>query len=368
MSAVQRVLSDPLPRTAARSLRTQPKSAEASGGACAPWLIARGQSLAVPRLEKVPLHQSSFGSDAAAAQFACSLIELGIARPTDWIRAAGQPTRFLQRTFERFIAERGEAKIDGAFDLSITLSTDPNEWCEPEDEPDGSQMFLYVEAHSCGFVNLGPALAACEAAHPRLPATFARLFLDSVGRCFRVYDERDASDHISFLEESYDPVEDTEALAALPDRESIVPDCLKAGPLGPRKIRSLLARMAKGAPVVRLLRAAVELNRIANGVHLPPMPEPVRDLFSDYNPPVPVLLAIYRAGDAIEACFDEERQSMLELTPEPWPLIAFNGTDPESTRSAFDCLAGLLHVLAAARRVLDLVPGWKPIDGMERRG
>jgi len=30
-------------------------------------------------------------------------------------------------------------------------------------------------------------------------------------------------------------------------------------------------------------------------------------------------------GDAIEACFDDERQSMLELTPEPWPLIPLNG-------------------------------------------
>ena len=115
MSAVQRVLSDPLPRTAARTLRTRPKATGAPGGACASWLIAKGQSLTVPRLEKVPLHQRSFGSDAAAAQFGCSLIELGIARPTDWSLAAGQPTRFLQRTLERFIADRGEAKYRRSF-------------------------------------------------------------------------------------------------------------------------------------------------------------------------------------------------------------------------------------------------------------
>ena len=54
--------------------------------------------------------------------------------------------------------------------------------------------------------------------------------------------------------------------------------------------------------------------------------EAVRELFCDCNPPVPVLLAIYRTGDAIEACFDDERQSMLELTPEPWPLI--RSTEP----------------------------------------
>jgi hypothetical protein len=79
------------------------------------------------------------------------------------------------------------------------------------------------------------------------------------------------------------------------------------------------------------------------------------------------LLAIYQLGDAIEACFDDERQSMLELTPEPWPLIPLNGTDRESTRKAFDCLGGVLDTLVAARRVLNLVPGWEAIRGNEEK-
>jgi hypothetical protein len=58
---------------------------------------------------------------------------------------------------------------------------------------------------------------------------------------------------------------------------------------------------------------------------------------------------------------------MLELTPERWPLIPFNGTDPESTLRAFQCLGGALDVLTAARRVLDLVPGWEPIGREEKR-
>ena len=56
---------------------------------------------------------------------------------------------------------------------------------------------------------------------------------------------------------------------------------------------------------------------------------------------------------------------MLELTPEPWPLIPFNGTDPASTLQAFRGLGCALNTLAAARRVLDLVPGWQPIDREE---
>jgi hypothetical protein len=83
-------------------------------------------------------------------------------------------------------------------------------------------------------------------------------------------------------------------------------------------------------------------------------------MFCDCNPPVPILLAIYQQGDAIEACFDAESQWMLEATPEPWPLIPFDGTDSKSTAQAFGCLKAALDALAAARRVLDFVPGWEP--------
>jgi len=289
------------------------------------------------------------------------LIELGIGSPSDWTECGREPAKFLGRTFDRFVKSHAEPAIDRAFELSVTLSTDPHEWCEAEDEPDGSQMFIYMEAASCGFVNLGPALTLCEKEDPRLSVTFARLFLHGLGRLFRVYDDRDAEEHLSFLEGYYDPEEDREALAAMPDRKNILPPCMNQRPLGRGALKAILARMAHRNRVRRLLKATLELDRISRSVRFPEVPEPVRDLFSDCNPAVPILLAIYRQGDAIEACFDEERQSMLEQTPEPWPLIPFDGTDPTSTKVAFGCLSGALQALAAARQVLELVPGWESI-------
>jgi hypothetical protein len=324
-------------------------------------LIAPGYSLSVPRLDHVGLRHSSFGSDAGAARFATILIELGIGSPSDWTACGREPAKFLGRTLDRFVKSQAEFAIDGAFELSLTLSTDPHEWCETEDEPDGSQMFIYMEAASCGFVNLGPALTICEEENPRLPVTFARLFLHGLGWLFRVYDDRDAEEHLSFLEDYYDPEEDREALAAVPDRNNILPPCMNKRPLGRRALKATLARMAPRNRVLRLLKATLELDRISRRVRFPEVPEPVRERFCDCNPAVPILLAIYRQGDAIEACFDDERRSMLEQTPEPWPLIPFDGTDPASTKRAFSCLSGALQALAAARRVLDLVPGWEPI-------
>jgi hypothetical protein len=200
-----------------------------------------------------------------------------------------------------------------------------------------------------------------------LPATFARMFLNSIGSHFRVYDDRDAEEHISILEDNYEPEADGEERAALPDRNKILPPCMKRKPLVGKSLKAMLSRMTPKSRAARLLRATLELKRVSDRVKLPEIPEPVRELFCDCNPPVPVLLAIYQLGDAIEACFDDERQSMLELTPEPWPLIPLNGTDRESTRKAFDCLGGVLDTLVAARRVLNLVPGWEAIRGNEEK-
>lgn len=338
---------------------------ETAGRPGSPWLIAPGRTLLVPRLDGVAVHHASFGSDQAAARLAAILLELDIAKAADWALCGGEPQSLIGRTLDRFVRSRGESGIDGAFELSVTLSTEPHEWCEADDEPDGSQMFLYVEASSCGFVNLGPALALCEREHRRLPATFARLFLDSIGSCFRVYDDRDAEEHISILEDNYDPAEDGEALAALPKSDAILPACMQQRPLGNKAVKRILSQLAPKSHLYRLLMATHEVAQLSRAVKLPQIPEPIREIFSDCNPPVPILLAIYRLGDAIEAAFDDERQSMLEVTPEPWPLIPFNGTDLESSRQAFACLGAALDLLVAARRVLDLVPGWEPIKSYE---
>jgi hypothetical protein len=358
MSAVPAVLPNPRPSAPAQYLRPEAFSPEGAGRARAPWLIAPGPSLGIPRLDHVSLRHSSFGSDAAAARFATVLIELGIGNPSDWSGCGQEPAKFLRRTLDRFVERQAEAAIDGAFELSVTLSTDPHEWCETEDEPDGSQMFLYMEAGSCGFVNLGPALALCEKEHPQLPVTFARMFLHGLGRCFRIYDDRDAGEHLSMLEDNYDPEEGREAL---PDRKKLLPPFMDQRPLRGAALRIILGRMAPRNRVLRLLNAALEVDRISRLVRLPVIPEPVREMFGDCNLPLPILLAIYQQGDAIEACFDDESKSMLEITPEPWPLIPFDGTDSISTDRAFRCLKGALDALVAARRVLDLVPGWEPI-------
>lgn len=318
----------------------------------------------MPRLDGIPFHHQSFGSDAAAARFATLLLETDIACAADWSGCGGNPLHFVRRTIQRFAHNHGTGAIDQAFEVSVSFSDSPLGLIEPGEEPDGSLVFLYMEAGSCGFVNFGPVLPILERAHPRLPSTFVHLFLSGINRWFRTYDHRDADERLDNMENMYDPRDesDAEGMAALPSREDVLPPCLKRKPLGDRALRSILPGLAPQSNAARLMRAAQDLDSVSQRVGRIIIPPHIVEIFSDMNPPVPVLLAIFREGDAIEACFDEERQYMLELQPEPWPLLPFNATDTSSVRTAFDCLGTALDTLAAARQVLALVPGWKRLD------
>ena len=72
----------------------------------------------------------------------------------------------------------------------------------------------------------------------------------------------------------------------------------------------------------------------------------------DSNPPLPSLLAVFQKHDAIEGCFDDESQGMLECTPEPNTIIPFRLTDPESVRSAFQTLEVVCETLAGASQII----------------
>src|SRR6202035_1211148 len=98
MSAVPAVLLHPLASTPAQHLRPKEVGHEGTGRACAPWLIARGRSLDVPRLDRVALPISSWGGAGASPRFPTILVKQETANPPDGEACAGNPAKFLRRT------------------------------------------------------------------------------------------------------------------------------------------------------------------------------------------------------------------------------------------------------------------------------
>ena len=101
-----------------------------------------------------------------------------------------------------------------------------------------------------------------------------------------------------------------------------------------------------------LVEAALELNKISHRGTRPSIGERAEARISDTNPPVPALVAVFKKHDAIEGCFDDECQGMLECTPEPNVILPLGPEDPASVQETFRLLGVVCDVLRQAARLV----------------
>ena len=180
--------------------------------------------LTLPRLDGIAVERQLRFGERAAARAGCALLQAGVADAGDWTAAERNPLRFLQLALDRWTTEHGKAQIEEQFQLDLTLSTElaDRDAADPEAAADPRVLFLIVEPSSAGCAVLGPALRTLEAVHPRLPATFAALFLDALNRWVRVYDYRDARERVETLRDWYESDDESEPIE-LPDVDGATP-------------------------------------------------------------------------------------------------------------------------------------------------
>jgi hypothetical protein len=318
--------------------------------------MAQGTGLVLPRLAGVPLIHRVVADDRLAVMLAKVLVELGIGVPGDWEKAECDPTSFTRLTLERWIKAHGGSAIRHRFLLVAAISDTPCEWAEHDDSKP-NQLFLTVEPSeaSCGCVTFGPTLEVLEKVHPQLPVTFFNLFVGALNQWTRIYDFRDAEDRADMLREWAAQEGDADQYE-IPDVQGSIPPCMRQAALPEdelahvkEKINDLLAK--------KLLDAVIALDHISAQAKRPEIDDAIGQQLADCNPPLPCLLALFAAGDSIEACFDEEAQGMLEVTPEPNLIIPFDPTHTECVRDAFHVFGVACETIAAASRLIDLMPG-----------
>jgi hypothetical protein len=106
-----------------------------------------------------------------------------------------------------------------------------------------------------------------------------------------------------------------------------------------------------------LITGLLELCRISKRAKRPDFTDDMGEQLMDSNPALPCLLAAFSSGDAVVGCFDEEAETALEVTPQPNVIIPIRLNDAMSVRDGFRTLAVLCETLAAASRLIDLMPG-----------
>ena len=319
-------------------------------------LMPSGCGLAIPRLDGVPSEQQLWQGEQAAARLAHSFVQADIADANDWISANHSPFEFLKTALERWLSEHGAEAVGEQFSLGVLLSTSLDRYLVADaNSDDVSKVFLVVEPDSSGYVILGPTLRLLESVHPRLPATFLYLFLGALNRWIRVYDYRDALDRVERLRDWYDSDPECDDVE-LPDIEGCLPKSVKRKPLSRRSLVVMTTEIKN--PLARqLIEQAIELDRVSRCRERPEIDNETSELLNDCGEPVPALLAVFERSDPVEGCFDEDCQTMLEVTPSPNFIIPFNGEASEGVLDAFAILATACETLSSASRLMTIMPG-----------
>jgi hypothetical protein len=318
-------------------------------------LMAQGAAL-LPRLAGIPPIHRIVADDRLAVALAKSLVQIDIAAPGDWKRAECDPTSLTRLTLERWIEAHGGSAIRRRFLLVAGISDTPCEWAD-RDESRPNQLFLTVEPSeaSCGCMSFGPTLDLLEKVHPQLPVTFFNLFVGALTSYVRTYDFRDAEERAETLREWAAQEPDADQYE-IPDVQGAIPASMRQAALDEDELAHLKGTI-NDSLTSKLVEAVINLDRVSAQAKRPEIDDNIGQQLSDCNPPLPCLLALFAEGDSIEACFNEEADGMLEVTPESNLIIPFQSTSNESVRHAFHVFGVACETIAAASKVIDLMPG-----------
>jgi hypothetical protein len=316
----------------------------------APCLMGRASGALLPRLDGVSIEHTIAGEDPRAILLARAVTELNIANPGDWQHNV---SGYLSETLRRWIAQRGGDAVRDQFSLHATLRNNPAPYSN--EDIDAGRLYLAVEADAAGYVIMGPTLQALEKVHPQLPVTFYHLLTESIGRWVQVYDYQAALERVDAWKEWIEDEQNPEQYE-LPDVEACVPAAMHQNPLNTEEVRKLAADLKDQGPR-HLIQSALDLDYTSRQFQPPVIGEESREPLMDCNPPLPALLVSFKRHDAIAGVFNEESQVWLEAEPEPAFLAEVNPSDTTSVRQAFDSLAVLCETLAAASRLMGMLPG-----------
>jgi hypothetical protein len=331
----------------------QRKTPPAPGRITSTHLMGALSQVGLPSLEGIATDQQFLADDGEAIALAEILVKSKIAAVEDWEQSGRDPTKYLHLTLQRWVGGHGGTTIDRRFDLNVTLSDRLVDYSE-ERAPEGT-LYLIVDPEGAAFVLFNPTIAMLEQAHPQLPSTFFRNFVGALNRWVRVYDYRDAEERVDMLRQWYEG-EENEDQYELPDVEGCTPKCLTEKPLTSRALGKL-AETVTDKRVQSLIRGLLGLCRISQKARRPEFTEDMGEQLMDSNPPLPCLLAAFSQGDSVVGCFDDESQTAMEVTPQPNLIIPLKLSEASDIRKAFRSLGIACETLAAASRLIDLMPG-----------
>jgi hypothetical protein len=326
-----------------------------------------------PRLKEIRWRYCTRWDEGPAAVLGMSLLRLGICRPNDW---SGSAVDFVERGFRRFCSQNRVVDVKRIWvgDLRITdslfdLTEQERNQVEAGREGIPHHLYLVGDYEAAASIPIGATLSRLEAENDLLPAAFYTVLTTNLYKWMRVYDFLDAQEHAEMWMEDLSDEESEASVYGKVDTE--IPACIRAHAktLKYRRARNLLRETQTHTRMAReLMRHLLEMDAHGQG-HAHAWPGHISEgdvpgidnWLTDAENSRPGCLITWYENDAINACFDEEAQHMGENGPcQPNVALPIHLNQPakeldKEVRRVFDHAGAMLHSLACAARIVELV-------------
>ncbi len=326
---------------------------------------AFGQAL--PSLAQVPDSYSHEFQAELVYEVCSALVREGLGTPEHWEKCHGDVLVFAQNAIMSAIGEDRWNLLNRNVNYHLTVS-DVAERDFPNTALHRGQLVVTINCSGAGYLKIGPALAALEAEAEGLGAAFYWTLTYGLYRVMRIYNHDEALQYEEGMRECAEQDDDeSRTQYEFPEVEKALPECVrktltKGALWTKRHDRRLLRRCLKGQygswiERVRRIDCIARVRTLRS----------IEFLDSGYydSDPLPSLLVTFRANDAIEACFDEDSQSMMEGSAEPALAAVFSPCKPDEVRNAIRTVRRFLAVNEELFRLVEDLREWEKSDGSE---
>jgi hypothetical protein len=344
--------------------RKQRSSAPGSNGTLASIGIATlapAFAQGLPRLDTVPTAYSHEFRAELLYDLCAAFVQEGLGGPEAWRKCDESAQVFAQRAIMEIIGEERWNLLQRNVEYHLTVS-DVSERSGDEALLGDGRLAVTIECSGCGFLKIGPAVAALEEEGEGLGAAFYWTLTYALYRVMRIYNHGDALQYDERMREYAADDEENREQYEFPEVERALPECIRKTLTHDnhceftRNARRVLNRHRDGRyrSWIEKLRKIQQLSR----VQLP------TDLHFRENGgydtiPLPSLMVAFKEHDAIVACFDEESNYMLEGSAEPTLGVVFSPRKPEEVRRAMRAVARFVALNCTLFQLVEELQEWE---------
>jgi len=301
--------------------------------------FGQANGLSLPDISTIPSTYSIVDSCDTSLSLVESFIKAGLGSMELWTSTKGSVSEFLSQSIDIWLKSIGADKLAGFVDFHFAI-------CDTvlSEKVAENKVLALIETESSGFFVVGKLMEVLEHYEPGLGADFYQLLRFCLRRWVRIFDHQDAEFFIERWKESVEmDAEEGVDFDEYIKREGIqfydvkgdTPACIKQFAKRRPADWARHIRQHGSGKYASILAPLLQMNKLKPSVRLN-----ANDMetigFEWEDDPVPSHLLVFRHGDAIEQCWDEEAAVYNEAYRAPSWLTTF---DPSSVKDLRAVLA-----------------------------